>query len=156
MRKTITKFFQQFFTLRDTPHHIAGGFALSLFLGILPVESIFSPLLLAFLFKFNRTATLIGIAFTNFWAMVAMLPVATVVGGFLFGRNPFDLANEFHQIYGNGLGYFFTKESLTTLTLPLFAGYVVVSAVISLTLYFFVYFILKKRQNMGKMELKFP
>ena len=145
--KKLIKFLQQFFTLDDTPHSIAAGAAVGLFMGILPVESISTSLIITTAFRLNRAAALISVAAANVWAMIAVLPLAALSGGFLFSTSPTELANQFNQTHRIGLGYFLTKASFFNFTLPLLAGYVACGALISTAFYAGLYFILKNKKQ---------
>lgn len=138
------RFSQQFLTLDDTPHRIAAGAATGLFMGILPIESIFSSFFVTSIFHLNHAAALVSVAITNIWAMIATLPLAAAVGGNLFGTSSEELTNQFHLAYQGGIGYFFTEASFYNLTLPLLVGYAVVSALISFAFYCGLYIILKR------------
>jgi len=140
-------FLRRFFTLNDTPHHIAAGAAVGLLMGILPVEGIITSLLVATIFRFNRAAAMISIAAANIWAMIVTLPLAATIGGFLFGINSAELASQFYQTYHSGWGYLLTKESFFKLTFPLITGYVIVAGIISLIFYFLLYFLLRSDSN---------
>ena len=131
-------FLRRFFTLDDTPHHIAAGAAVGLMMGILPAEGIVTSLLIT---------TMISIAATNIWAMIVTLPLAATIGGFLFGINSAELASQFYQTYHSGWGYLLTKESFFNLTFPLITGYVIVAGIISLMFYFLLYFLLRSDSN---------
>ncbi len=87
MNERIKIFFKKFFLINDTPHKIAAGAALGIFLGIVPGEGVMTTLVLASLFRFNRAAALIGVLATNMWTTLAVLPLAAGVGSFLFGEN---------------------------------------------------------------------
>ncbi len=146
-QKKFIRFLYRFFTLNDTPHCIAAGAAVGLFMGILPVEGVITSLLIATIFRLNRAAAMISVAAANIWAMIATLPLAAAIGSFIFGMNPAELVNQFHQTYRNGWGYLLTKESFFKLTFPLITGYVIAGGIISLAFYFFLYFILKSNFN---------
>jgi uncharacterized protein (DUF2062 family) len=142
------RFLEKFFTLDDTPRNIAAGAAVGLFMGILPIESISSSLIITTLLRVNRAAGLISVAASNVWVMVAVLPLAALSGGTLFGTSPAGLSNQFYKTYQSGWGYFFTKTSFYKFTLPLLVGYVIVGAIISLAFYFFLYAFLKNRSRL--------
>ena len=146
--KKIIDFLQRFFTLDDTPHRIAAGAAVGVFMGIMPVESISTSLIVTTLFRLNKVSALVGVAATNVWAMILALPFAALSGGFLFGTNPSQLADEFNRTYQGGWGYFLTKTSFFRLTLPLLVGYFVVGVIVSLICYFILYFMLKNRKHL--------
>jgi uncharacterized protein (DUF2062 family) len=131
------KFFKQFFLINDTPHKIAAGAALGVFLGIAPGAGIAATLVLASVFKLNRLAAVAGAVATNTWTLVIALPMAAAVGGFLFGGNAASLIEHFNAIYDLGWRSLISKEMFLTIILPLAVGFIVVSGVIAVFFYIF-------------------
>lgn len=142
----IKNFFLHFFTLKDTPHKIAAGFALGVFLGIVPGEGVATTLIIASLLHINRASATAGVLATNTWSMFVLLPAVTSVGGFLFGVTPDYLSQQFHQTYHLGVRFFLSKIIFFDLVCPLIVGFVVVAGGISLLSYFFLYFLLKYKR----------
>lgn len=71
--------------INDTPHRIAGGVALGVFLGILPGAGPVASLVLAYIFQVNRAAALAGSLLTNSWFSVFTFVLAVKIGAFLTG-----------------------------------------------------------------------
>jgi uncharacterized protein len=142
----IKSFFLRFFTLKDTPHKIAAGFALGTFIGIVPGEGVATTLILATLFRLNRASATAGVLATNMWGTFVVLPLVTLVGGFLFGVTSGHLTQQFDQTYHLGLRFFLSKAIFFDLALPLIVGFIIVAGAISLTFYFVLYFLLKYRK----------
>lgn len=141
----IKKALQHFFTLDDTPRNIAAGFALGVFLGIIP-GGILTALILAAFFRFNRISAIAGVLATNTWSTVAIMPFAAVVGGFLFDVTPDHLIQQFDGTYDLGIRYFFTNLVFFDLVLPLLAGFIITASAISLLAYFILYLLLKYKK----------
>lgn len=139
----IKNIFTHFFTLKDTPHKIAAGFALGTFMGIIPGEGITAAIILATIFRFNRASATSGALATNMWGSVAVFPLVAIVGGFLFGTTPSYLTQQFSQTYQLGFRYFLSKVIFFNLALPLIVGFIIVAGTISLLFYFILYFLLK-------------
>lgn len=139
MNEKIRRFFKKFFSIKDTPHKIAAGAALGIFLGIVPGEGVLTTLILASIFRFNRVSALAGVVSTNMWATVAISPLAAGVGSFLFGENSQKLIQEFHLNYHLGIKFFLTKAILLDVALPLVTGFFIVAGSISLAFYFLLF-----------------
>lgn len=139
----IKNFFAHFFTLDDSAHNIAGGAALGILLGILPGEGLATTLILASLLKLNKASATAAVLATNMWGTVAALPLATIVGGFLFGQSPAHLSAQFYQTYHLGLKYFLSKVIFFDLALPLISGYILVSTTIAALFYILTLILLK-------------
>lgn len=142
----IKNFFRQFFLINDTPHKIAGGAALGIFLGIVPGEGVLTTLVFASIFKLNRLAATAGVLATNMWMTVVVLPLTASLGGFLFHENTTALMDNFHTTYHLGWKFFLSKAIFFDLVLPLAVGFIIVAGVIALIFYFLIYFSLKYKK----------
>lgn len=142
----IKNFIKKFFLIDDSPHKVAAGAALGIFMGVVPGEGVISTLLVATLFRFNRLSATAAIFATNMWSTVLVLPLAAITGGFLFRVNSQTLINSFHETYSLGLSYFFSKMILFELVLPLMVGYIISALTIALVFYFLLYFLLKYKK----------
>ena len=140
------KFINQFFLIDDSPAKIASGASLVIFLGIIPGEGIFSTLFFAYIFRFNRLAALAGVATTNMWTTVAVLPLAAGTGAFIFHTNSQDLIQNFNATFHLGLKFFLSKIILLDLVLPLMVGFIVIAGIIAMVFYFLLYFLLKYKK----------
>ncbi|HPX94150.1 MAG TPA: DUF2062 domain-containing protein [Candidatus Moranbacteria bacterium] len=138
----IKKFLRQFFTLNDSPHNIAAGFALGVFLGIIP-GGVLTALVLATILRVNRASATAGVLATNMWGTIAIMPFAALIGGFLFDTTPSYLTEQFDNTYHLGIRYFFSNVIFFDLALPLLTGFLVAASAISLIAYFTLYSLLK-------------
>ncbi len=132
----------------DTPHHIALCFSIGLFFGFIPLFGLqFLPLLLLiFLFKMNKAATLVG----HFLLNTFTFPI-TYAFSFIVGT----------QILGEGIGTFLNVKSITwdyliSVYKPLFVGCMIVGLITSIISYFMVketvYSFRKKYSNKGQKK----
>lgn len=140
------RFFEKFFLIDDTPHKVAAGAALGIFLGIVPGEGVITTLVLASLFRFNRLSATAGVLATNMWTTVIFLPIAATIGGFLFRMSPSNLIKNFDSTYHLGLKFFLSKLILADLVLPLAVGFVIAALATSLIFYSILYFSLKYKR----------
>jgi uncharacterized protein (DUF2062 family) len=144
--KKFKLFIKKFFLINDTPHKIAAGAAIGIFMGIVPGEGVISALVVATIFRFNRLSAISSILFTNMWTTFLALPFAAATGAFIFRTNAQDLTNNFNTTYQLGWTYFFSKVIFFELVLPLIIGYLVVASAIALVFYFLIYFLLKYKK----------
>jgi len=142
MKEKIKNFLKQFFLINDTPHKIAGGAALGIFLGITPGEGVLTTLVLASLFRFNRLSATAGVLATNMWTTVVILPLTAGVGGFLFHTNGKELITDFDRTYHLGFKYFLSKAILLDVALPLVAGFIAIAGAIALAFYALLWYLL--------------
>jgi len=149
MSKTTDKlknFIKRFFLIDDTPHKIAAGAAVGIFMGIVPGEGVISTLVVATIFRFNRLSATAGILATNMWTTLLVLPLAAFIGGLLYGISPGGLAENFKSTYVSGLGNFFNFTIVFQIVLPLIVGFIIAAAIIALLFYFLLYFLLKYKK----------
>ena len=139
----IKKFFQQFFLINDTPHKIAGGAALGIFIGIVPGEGILTTLVLASILRLNRLSATAGVLATNMWTTLLMLPLAATVGGFLFGEKKAFLISEFQRTFHLGFRFFLSKAILLDMALPLVVGFIITAGIVAGLFYAILLILLK-------------
>ncbi|MFA6973698.1 MAG: DUF2062 domain-containing protein [Parcubacteria group bacterium] len=142
MKKKLKNFFKQFFLINDSPHKVAGGAALGIFLGIVPGEGLITTLLLASLFRLNRLSATAGVLATNMWTTLVVLPIAAAVGGFIFHEKGEKLIDEFQATYHLGFKFFLSKAILLEVALPLVIGFFVVAGAIAAVFYFLLSYLL--------------
>ena len=137
---------KRFFLIDDSPHKIAGGVAVGVFMGIVPGEGVLSTLFFAYIFRFNRLSATIALLAVNMWTTILVLPLAAITGGFLFRVNSQSLITNFQNTYTLGWDYFFSRIILFELILPLMIGFIVVALIIALSAYLLIYFLLKYKK----------
>lgn len=147
MKKKIRGYIKQFFLIDDTPHKVAGGAALGIFLGIIPGEGVLATLLFASIFRLNRLAALAGVFSVNMWSMIFVLPPAAAIGGLLFRVSPQKLSDDFHQALDLGWRHLFCWDIFFQTALPLLAGFFVIAGILASMVYFGLLHILIKRKK---------
>ena len=86
----------------DTPRRTAAAFALGVFLGFSPLLGLHTVLglALAFAFRLNRVAVLIGVYSNLPWILPPYYAMATIVGAAILGVSvPPDLAPQLRQVF---------------------------------------------------------
>lgn len=151
-KEKIKNLLKKFFLIDDTPHKVAAGAALGVFLGIVPGEGVLATLLFSSLFGFNRLSALAGVGAVNMWTTLLVFPPAAAVGGWLFGIKYEALRVSFSQAYDAGWKYFLGKAIFFDLTLPLIVGFVLVAGAISFSLYFGLLYFLCRRKKMCEKD----
>ncbi|HPN96332.1 MAG TPA: DUF2062 domain-containing protein [Candidatus Moranbacteria bacterium] len=142
----IKKFLEHFFLIDDSPHKVAAGAALGIFLGIIPGEGVTAALILATIFRLNKLSAAAGALSTNMWGTLAILPPASIIGGFIFNTNPKELIESFHNTYDLGFKFFLSKAIFFDLVFPLATGFIISAAAVALLFYFAIYFTLKYKK----------
>ncbi len=146
MKQKFKDFLKKFFLINDTPHKVAGGAALGIFLGIIPGEGVLAALLFSSIFRLNRLAAIAGVLAVNMWSTIVILPPAAFIGSLIFGGDVMNIEDTFRQNYHLGWKFFVSKAIFFDLTLPLIVGFLLISVIVSLAFYFVIYFLLKKHK----------
>jgi len=146
LKYKLKKFLKNFFLIDDTPHKIAAGAALGIFLGIFPGMGIIAAVFFSSVFRFNRLAALSATLAVNTWITVVTLPLAAAVGGFIFNTNPQMLISDFQNNYQLGWKTFFQETVFLELLFPLLVGFILIAATISISFYFLLFYLLKNKK----------
>ncbi len=142
----IKNFVRKFFLINDTPYKIAAGFALGVFLGIIPGEGVTVTIVLASLFGFNRLAATSGVLATNMWSTFVVLPLAGQIGAWVFRENYQSLIEQFNATYHLGFKFLFSKYIFFEIALPMAVGFLIVSLGIALLSYAVIWFLMNTRK----------
>lgn len=83
LRRTVGQLLQ----LNDTPHRIALAFGMGVWLAFSPLLGLHTvlALLIAYLFRLNRAALLVGVYVNNPWTLAPLYMAGTVLGCEIFG-----------------------------------------------------------------------
>lgn len=132
------------FKINDTPQRIALGFGLGVFAGIIPGTGPIAALFLAFLFRVNRAAALLGSLLTNTWLSFVTFILAVKTGAAILKvswqavfQDWLNLIKEF-----NWLNLF--KASILKTILPVVVGYIAIALSLGFAVYLITLFIIIK------------
>ncbi len=117
--------------VNDSPHKVAAGFSLGVFLGVFPTFGIAIPLSFVFasLFRFNRASAVVGSLIMNPLTTPFFWSVSATVGGLVFSEDSQKILAMWEK--GDKLGTF------SRATLIYLAGNLIVSTVMSVAGYLF-------------------
>lgn len=152
MKKRIRDHIKRFFLINDTPHKVAAGAALGIFLGIVPGEGFLATLLFSSIFGLNRLAALAGVGVVNMWTTFLVFPPAAYTGALIFGLKYEDLKACYDSTMAMGFKYFLSKAVFFDLTLPLICGFLVVAGAIAVAAYFGLFYFLCRRKKFCERE----
>ena len=148
----IRQYIRQFFLIDDTPHKVAGGAALGIFLGIVPGEGVLATLFLAYIFRLNRLAALAGVLSVNMWTLIFVLPIAATIGGIIFHIDPRTLSESFHQSASLGWEFLFSWNIFREAVWPLLVGFAVFAGSVAAAVYFGLFYLLCRRKKFCERE----
>lgn len=145
----IKKFFQgiynQIVTMHDSPHHVALGFGMGVFLGILPFTGTLAAITMAVIFKFNKASALLGSVVTNTWLSVVTFAIAGKIGCALLGYDWKIIYDQAHDVVFHFTWASLWKTASIKIILPLFLGYLIVGALSGLFSYWVIRIVLRRR-----------
>ena len=86
-KKIINFILAKLFRINDSPQKVALGVGLGVFAGLMPGTGPLAALFLAFIFRANRAAALMGSLLTNTWLSLVTFILAIKTGAFVLKMN---------------------------------------------------------------------
>lgn len=129
-------------SVRDTPHRIAMAFAVGVFVGMSPLFGIHTLLgiLIAWVFRLNKLATIVGVYITNPWTIVPIYTFSTWVGAKCLGIKRILPEVDWRHITITGL-----LNDLGPLLMPFVVGTILIGTVTSILSYIIIYRVANRR-----------
>ncbi len=128
--------------VRDTPHRISIAFAAGIFIGMSPLFGIHTllGLLVAYVFRLNKLATIVGVYITNPWTIIPIYTFSTWVGAECLGMNRI-----LPDIDWRNITFSVLINDFRPLLMPFLVGTAIMSVLSSVISYFVIYHLVKKR-----------
>ena len=132
------------FEIKESPHRLSLAFALGIFIGMSPLLGLHTVLgvLIAYAFRLNKLATLVGVYVTNPWTVVPIYTFGTWVGAKCLGMNRI-----LPDIDWNHLTFSLLLNDLRPLLMPFVVGTFLTGTVSALIGYCVVLRIAKRRNG---------
>lgn len=129
-------------SVKDTPHRISMAFALGIFIGMSPFFGVHTVLglLVAYVFRLNKLATIVGVYVTNPWTIIPIYTFSTWVGGKCLGVEELLPGVDWRNITFSVL-----MNDLSPLLIPFLVGTFLIGTLASAVAYIVIYHLLKKR-----------
>ena len=147
LRRIISFIFAKLFKINDSAQKIALGVGLGVFSGLMPGTGPAAASFLAFIFRANRAAALLGSILTNTWLSIITFILAIKVGSVVFNRH-------WQQVYQKAQGLIrdfhlvrFFKLSFLDVVLPVIVGYFIISLIAGLLSYLAVLLVIRKSMH---------
>jgi len=145
MLKKITNFIvAKLFKINDSAQKIALGVGLGVFSGLIPGTGPAAALFLAFVFRANRAAALLGSILTNTWLSLVTFILAVKLGSVVLGRHWQEVYQKAQGLIRNFHWGSFFKLSFLDVALPLIMGYLIIGIFLGLISYLAVLLISRK------------
>lgn len=131
----------------DSPPRVALAFALGVFVSFSPFLGIHTglSLTLAFLFRLNRVAILVGTWVNNPWTIAPVYTAGTLLGCAILGVSPASLGAVDWKLHGRAF-YEALVEGFRPLLVPFFVGNLLIAAVAGVVTYFVILRVLRRRR----------
>ena len=147
LKKYCIDFYQQLIKMDDTPMRIAVSFGVGVFLGILPLTGIVAALGVAFLFKLNKPAVMLGCVLTNSWLSIVTFLISLKIGALILGLNWITIEQQVHDLMQHFSLKLFFDAALFSILKPLFIGYAIVGLICGAVSSVVVLFLLKMQRK---------
>ncbi len=149
--KNILNFiFAKFFQINDSAQKIALGVGLGVFSGLMPGTGPAAALFLAFVFRANRAAALLGAIFTNTWLSIVTFIFAIKVGSFLLKLHWQEVSQKAQNLIHDFHWAKFFKLSFGDVLLPVITGYLVLGLFLGVASYLITFFIIRRNIHGNK------
>ena len=143
-QKTIDSIFAKFFKINDSAQKIALGVALGVFSGLMPGTGPVAALFLAFIFKANRAAALLGSLLTNTWLSFVTFILAIKVGSVILKMNWQEIPQKVQILVKDFSWARSCKFSFAEVFLPLIVGYVIIGLILGAVSYLVTLLIIRR------------
>ncbi len=126
----------------ETPHQVAISFALGVFLGILPFTGVLAAIGLAYMWKLNKPAAILGAALTNTWLGLIVLGFALQVGAICLGISGADIQLQWRDLVSDFQWKDLINRSFLSILVALAIGYLVLSFIFAALGYLLALFVI--------------
>jgi uncharacterized protein len=140
--------------INDSPHKIAGGFAVGVFLGILPAAGPVASIVVAWILRVNRAAAFVGGLLTNTWLSLVTFVFAIKIGSYITGADWQKVSEQCKEIFKTFNWRAFFDASIMDILKPMFVGYAVVALIAAVIAYVAAFQIVSKRRRRRALSSK--
>jgi uncharacterized protein (DUF2062 family) len=136
IKTTFDSLIKEFTSINDTPHRIALSFALGVFLGILPFTGVLAAIGIAWYFRLNKPAAILGSLITNTWVGFIVLGLSIKSSGVLLGVSSNEVSQRFHAIFKPFQWSNLFHPSVLEVLGAIILGFILLSLLLSVLAYF--------------------
>ena len=143
-KKIINFAFTKLFNINDSAQKIALGVGLGVFSGLMPGAGPAAALFLAFIFRANRAAALLGSILTNTWLSLVTFILAVKVGSVILNMHWQTVQHQVQGLIMNFAWADFFKFSFLKIFLPVIVGYLIIGLALGVVGYCVTLLIIRK------------
>ncbi len=136
LKKDIHDSLKKFMRLEDSPHNISLGFSVGVFLGILPFTGVLAAIAVAWYFKLNKPAAILGSFLTNTWLGFIILGISIHLSCQFLGVSYAKIKAIFEQFFKDFHWEVFGDALMLKILAAVAFGYLILSLLLSLMAYF--------------------
>lgn len=129
-KKATSFLFSKLFKIDDSPGKIALGVGLGVFCGLMPGAGPAAALFLAFIFKANRAAALLGSLLTNTWLSFVTFILAIKTGSVILRMDWHQIQQKAQVLIKDFYWSKFFELSFLEVLLPIVAGYLIIGLIL--------------------------
>ncbi len=115
------------FRINDSPHKIAAGFGLGVFLGILPATGVIAAIILSVFLRINRASAILGSVITNTWVTIPFFFMSIQIGAKLSGSTPESIKAEWILLFQDFHWAKLMEGAAQKIFIPIVLGYIFLS-----------------------------
>ena len=143
--KKISNFIvSKLFKINDSAPKIALGVGLGVFAGLIPGTGPAAALFMAFIFRANRAAALLGSILTNTWLSIVTFILAIKVGSAILKMNWQEVQLKGQSLINDFSWAKFFKLSFLEVLLPVIVGYIIIGLILGAFTYLVTLLILRR------------
>ena len=120
--------------MNDSPHSIAGGMAVGVFLGVMPGLGTIAAIIVATLLRLNRGSAILGTLLFNTFTQVPVWIAGYAIGSWLLGESSNDSGPLIHLIKAGKYMHAFRQGGTA-----LIVGFLIATVSVSLLMYLITY-----------------
>ncbi len=147
LKKIINFVFAKLFYLNDSAQKIALGVGLGVFSGLLPGMGPAAALFLAFIFRANRAAALLGSMLTNTWLSLVTFILAIKVGSVILQLHWQAVHQKAQGLIHDFSWIKFFKLSFLEVLLPVMVGYLIIGLFLGIISYLITFLIIRRNTH---------
>jgi hypothetical protein len=149
-KRIINFIFSKLFKINDSPQKIALGVGLGVFSGLIPGTGPVAALFLAFIFKANRAAALLGSLVTNTWLSFVTFILAIKVGSVILKMSWQEVLQKAQILLQDFAWVRFFKLSFLDVLLPVIVGYLIIGLILAAFCYLLTFLIIRRNFHGSK------
>lgn len=149
-KRVVNFIFSKLFKINDSPQRIALGVGLGIFSGLIPGTGPIAALFLAFIFKANRAAALLGSLLTNTWLSFVTFALAIQAGSVILNKDWLVVQQKAQGLFKGFSWVSLFKLSFLDVFLPIAAGYLIVGLFLGIIGYLATLLIMRRNLHGDK------